>query len=114
VCNVLRDEPVTTCIGWDEHMERRHNTMTPGRASGGRSAGYPPLGMGTQGGYVPPHYMRRSEAARFLGLAPGTLANWASAGKGPAFHRVGRIPLYSITELRRYVESRRIGTTEAA
>ncbi len=59
-------------------------------------------------------FLRREAAARFLGLAPGTLANWASAGKGPGFHRVGRIPLYEVGELRRYVEARRVMTTEAA
>ncbi|RBY87005.1 hypothetical protein DQ240_08155 [Blastococcus sp. TF02A-26] len=63
---------------------------------------------------MPRHYLRRDDAARFLGLATGTLANWASAGRGPSFHRIGRIPLYDLAELRRYVEGRRIGTTEVA
>jgi hypothetical protein len=61
-----------------------------------------------------PEYLRRDAAARFLGLAPGTLANWASAGTGPAFHRVGRIPLYDLADLRRYVESSRVRATGAA
>ncbi len=58
---------------------------------------------------VRPEYLRRDAAARFLGLAPGTLANWASAGTGPAFHRVGRIPLYDLAELRRFVTRGRVG-----
>jgi excisionase family DNA binding protein len=50
-------------------------------------------------------YMRRDEAAKFLGISKSTLANWASEGKGPTFHKVGRIPVYSVTELRRFIEA---------
>lgn len=53
-------------------------------------------------------YMRRADAANYLGLSSSTLANWASEGKGPVFHKVGRIPLYAVTELRRFVEARTV------
>lgn len=57
-----------------------------------------------------PEYLRRREAARFLGLAPSTLANWLCAGKGPAVHHVGRVPLYDLAELRRFVGAGRVET----
>jgi predicted DNA-binding transcriptional regulator AlpA len=50
-------------------------------------------------------YLRRDEAAKFLGMSKSTLANWASEGRGPIFHKVGRIPVYAVTELRRFVEA---------
>ena len=56
-----------------------------------------------------PEYVRRREAARFLGLAPRTLANWACIpGRGPSFHRVGRTVLYDMGELRAFVAAGRI------
>jgi hypothetical protein len=62
----------------------------------------------------PPRYLRRSEAAAFLGLTTGTLANWASAGRGPAFHRVGSRVLYDVAELVRFVSARLVETVDAA
>jgi excisionase family DNA binding protein len=50
-------------------------------------------------------YLRRDEAAKFLGLSKSTLANWASEGRGPTFHKVGRIPVYAVAELRRFIEA---------
>jgi predicted DNA-binding transcriptional regulator AlpA len=35
-------------------------------------------------------YLTRDQVAKRLGLAPKTLANWASEGKGPKFIRFGR------------------------
>ncbi|MCC6789098.1 MAG: helix-turn-helix domain-containing protein [Hyphomonadaceae bacterium] len=34
--------------------------------------------------------LRERQAASFLGVAPKTLANWRSQGKGPKFCRLGR------------------------
>ena len=55
-------------------------------------------------------YLRRDEAAKFLKISKSTLANWASEGKGPTFHKVGRIPVYAVTELRRFIEANTVGT----
>jgi hypothetical protein len=57
-----------------------------------------------------PQYVRRREAARFLGLSYGTLSNWASAGRGPSFHRLGggKVVLYAIEELTRFAEAGRV------
>lgn len=43
-----------------------------------------------------------TEAAKWLGIAPQTLADWRSLGRGPNFVRDGRYVVYSIEELRRY------------
>ncbi len=62
-----------------------------------------------------PEYVRRREAARFLGLAPRTLANWACIpGRGPSFHRVGRTVLYEMNELRAFVVAGRVERSERA
>jgi predicted DNA-binding transcriptional regulator AlpA len=53
-------------------------------------------------------YLRRADAASFLGLSVSTLANWASAGRGPTYHKMGRVPMYSLAELRRFVESQTV------
>lgn len=53
-------------------------------------------------------YLRREEAASFLGISKSTLANWASMGKGPIYHKVGRIPVYAVSELRRFLQERTV------
>jgi excisionase family DNA binding protein len=59
-------------------------------------------------------YVRRREAARFLGLAEGTLANMAHQRRGPTFHRIGRTVLYSRAELHAYVSAGRVEMAGAA
>jgi hypothetical protein len=49
--------------------------------------------------------MRAGDAARHLGIAPKTLANWRSAGKGPRFSRLGRAIVYRVEDLDRFVEA---------
>lgn len=63
---------------------------------------------------VHPQYVRRRDAARFLGLAEGTLANMAHQRRGPDFHRIGRTVLYSLEELRRYVAAGHVEMAGAA
>ncbi len=63
-----------------------------------------------------PQYVRRPEAARYLGLSVGTLENWAchADGRGLAFHKVGGIVLYDVEELARFVRTRRVQAERAA
>ena len=50
-------------------------------------------------------------AAKWLGdLAPRTLANWRSQGRGPRFIRVGRLIRYDIGDLEVYLASRIVET----
>jgi predicted DNA-binding transcriptional regulator AlpA len=37
----------------------------------------------------PDELLTENEASEFLGLAPHTLSNWRSAGRGPRFVRIG-------------------------
>ena len=59
-----------------------------------------------------PKYLRRKPAAQYLrehwGLpcSPNTLAKLAVIGGGPIYRRAGRIPLYAIEDLDRYVEQK--------
>lgn len=48
--------------------------------------------------------MREREAAVYVGVAPKTLANWRSAGKGPRFYKLGRMIVYRREDLDRYFE----------
>ncbi|MBL8544342.1 MAG: helix-turn-helix domain-containing protein [Hyphomonadaceae bacterium] len=49
-------------------------------------------------------FLRARDAARHIGLAEKTLANWRSAGKGPRFSRLGRAIIYARDDLDRFVE----------
>lgn len=59
-------------------------------------------------------YLRRKEAAQYLGIAPQTMSRWAVEGFGPAMVRMGRAVSYSIEELDRFAESRRVQSTSQA
>ncbi len=39
------------------------------------------------------------EAAKLFSIAPGTLANWRSAKRGPKFYKAKRKVLYKLSEL---------------
>lgn len=54
--------------------------------------------------HYPALHVRTAAAARHLGLAEKTLANWRSAGKGPRYSRIGRTILYRLDDLDRFVE----------
>ncbi len=52
--------------------------------------------------------LSRPAAARYLGIAPETLANWASSGRyGLPYIRVGRRALYRRTDLDAFIARRR-------
>ena len=47
-------------------------------------------------------------AGRYLGLAPGTLSQWRSRGKGPTFVRLGRFVRYTRSDLDAFLASLRV------
>lgn len=57
-------------------------------------------------------FKRRPEASAYIeenygfSVSPRTLANYAVSGGGPAFRKAGRTPLYSVTDLDAWAESR--------
>ncbi len=62
-------------------------------------------------------YVRSREAARLIGVAEGTLSQWRHHGKrGPAYFIPPgtRTVLYSVTEVRNWIEAGRVETTGGA
>jgi hypothetical protein len=57
---------------------------------------------------VDKEYKTEAEAARFLGKKPSTLATWRARRKGPAYYKNGATVLYTMTDLREYVRTRRV------
>lgn len=51
---------------------------------------------------LPDGRVGRADAARFLGLAPKTLANWQHNGYGPRSRLVGARRFYNIEDLRAF------------
>jgi len=58
-------------------------------------------------------YLRRKEAAGYIGVAEQTLACWASRGRGPRVTRIGRMCVYDISELDAFAEGRQAPTPAA-
>jgi hypothetical protein len=55
-----------------------------------------------------PRYLRRRDAARFLGIAAATLRNWQYLGCGPECITVNGARLYEIRELVAFVDAHRL------
>ncbi len=49
-------------------------------------------------------YLPVDQAASFLGLSKQQLDLWRIKGGGPAFHKVGRKVLYSVGDLRAFMQ----------
>lgn len=58
-------------------------------------------------GTVPREYLNIDEAANFVGVSRQTLDRWRMEVTGPAVHRVGRRVLYSLADLRSFMETHR-------
>lgn len=61
--------------------------------------------------------MRLTEehAAKYLGVAPGTLKNWRSAGQGPRYIKIHhRLIRYDLVDLDRFIEANKHGGPEGA
>jgi hypothetical protein len=55
-----------------------------------------------------PEFLSAAEAASYLRLDQGTLANWRSAGRGPAYSRIGGRVLYEVADLVAFVSASRV------
>ena len=53
-------------------------------------------------------------AAKYLGIAPRTLANWRCAGDGPPFYRIGSAIRYRLNDLDEWLAARRFRNTGEA
>ena len=54
---------------------------------------------------LPDGRVDRADAAKFLGYAPKTLAEWHRLGKGPRSRKVGGRRFYDIGDLRQFAQS---------
>lgn len=52
--------------------------------------------------------MTDKQAAKFLGVGLQTLRNWRCRRQGPDYIKMGRAVRYSVRDLLRYLESRKI------
>lgn len=52
---------------------------------------------------LPDGRLSRADAAKYLGLAPGTLANWDSKGEGPRSVTVSNRIFYYLADLQAFV-----------
>lgn len=57
----------------------------------------------------PREYLKIDEAADFIGVSRQVLDKWRMEATGPAVHRVGRRVLYSIADLRAFMDTKRVG-----
>ena len=48
------------------------------------------------------------EASRYLGLRSQLMIQWRYEGKGPVFHRLGRLVRYDVAELAAWIEEQRV------
>ncbi len=54
------------------------------------------------------------EAAKYLGLRPGTLEIWRSLGKGPRYLKIGRRVVYELADIDAYAKAHAVETSESA
>lgn len=55
----------------------------------------------------PKEYLNNKQAAEFIGVSRQTLDLWRMNAEGPAVHRVGTRVLYSVADLRAYMDEKR-------
>lgn len=63
---------------------------------------------------VPDRLVDETEAADILGVKRQTLSVWRINGRGPAFHKIGRLVKYKLSALASYVDSRCCNNTAEA
>ena len=54
------------------------------------------------------------EAAKHLGLRPGTLEIWRSLGKGPRYLKIGRRVVYELADIDAYAKAHAVETSESS
>jgi predicted DNA-binding transcriptional regulator AlpA len=55
---------------------------------------------------VAPEFLRRPQAAKFVGMSPAFLRKAEKNGQGPKCSRLGKSPVYKISDLREWVAAR--------
>ena len=57
-------------------------------------------------------YLSTIEAAEYLGIAVGTLANFRSQGKGPCYYKLERRILYDLCDLATWLKNHKVFTDD--
>ena len=52
-------------------------------------------------------------AAKILGLKPGTLEVWRSIGRGPRFKKIGRKVFYDVIDLEKFANAFTVETNDS-
>ena len=59
-----------------------------------------------------PEYLKKLfntvQAAEYLNLKKQTLYNWRHERKGPDYTMIGRLPMYELSELDKFIDSNRV------
>lgn len=56
-------------------------------------------------------YLRANEAAQYMKISGGTLAEWRVKGFGPRYSKIGRVVVYRRVDLDAYVEAGLVRST---
>jgi predicted DNA-binding transcriptional regulator AlpA len=60
-----------------------------------------------------PDFKDTKETAKILGIKKGTLDIWRHQGKGPQFHKIGRLVRYSTADIETFLnKSHRVSTSD--
>jgi hypothetical protein len=76
-------------------MTTPHHTAIPSKESF----------MSVQHASVSPAFLRRPDAAKYIGMSEGWLRKIDASGKGPEKARCGKSPVYSIESLNRFMRA---------
>lgn len=53
--------------------------------------------------------LNETEASEYLGCSVAALRKWRLLGKGPRYHKIGRLVRYSDADIAGYLEVNRVG-----
>ena len=58
-------------------------------------------------------WLTAAQVEEMTGIKEKTLANWRSQGRGPQYHKVGKIIRYALEEIERWMQSFRVRTIDS-
>lgn len=56
-------------------------------------------------------FLTNERAAEYLGVSPRTTEKWRCNGEGPKYTLIGKRPMYRVSSLEEYIESRQRWST---
>lgn len=86
--------------GWDLKCQRAPPNLS------GRDSGTAVVPRDSNGGFVNSHHLTPADLAQRWGMSIGTLANDRSAGRGPAYVKLGGRVVYRLVDIEAYEAAR--------